>query len=356
MKIGIITCFGNNNYGNKLQNYALKKFIENKFGVDVYSLKSVNANYIVNLKKNVKSIGTFIINYNEFKRYLNFLKFNKFLNYSDKMVYLNKKSSFAKNFDYLIFGSDQIWNCQFEGKYGLMQGEYTPKNKNISYAASIGLGEIPSGMMSVYKNIINNFTSISVREQTAKEILNNIEKKDYYVNIDPTLLLSTEEWEKVVKIPSKFYSKKYIFTYFLGEISDKRKIIIQQCANENNCEIINIMDKKSRLYQCGPREFLYLIKNAFLICTDSFHASVFSFIFNKPFVIFDREDVQLLNMNSRLYDFLKKFEISDRICHNGIITKNNLTNNYKKSYMILEKERTYAYKYLEMNLKRENKI
>ena len=98
------------------------------------------------------------------------------------------------------------------------------------------------------------------------------------------------------------------------------------------------MDKNSPFYECGPSEFLWLEKYAFLICTDSFHSSVFAILYNRPFVIFDREQKNIVSMNSRLETLIKKFKLKNRKFE-GKITKENLNHDYSEAYKILEKER-----------------
>lgn len=104
------------------------------------------------------------------------------------------------------------------------------------------------------------------------------------------------------------------------------------------------MDKKEPLYVSGPSEFLYLIKNAFLICTDSFHGAIFSIIYKNPFIVFERQD-KLQNMNSRMDTLLNKFKLEDRI-YNGKIESWHLQIDYKDTYKMLEKERERANKYI----------
>ena len=110
-----------------------------------------------------------------------------------------------------------------------------------------------------------------------------------------------------------------------GELSKERKDEIERIAKENDCEIINILDKNSPFYVCGPSEFLYLEKHAFLICTDSFHSSVFAILYNRPFVIFDREDKEE-NMGSRLDTLINKFKF--QIYHQLNHLKKILNMNY----------------------------
>ena len=167
------------------------------------------------------------------------------------------------------------------------------------------------------------------------------------------MLLSAAEWNKIAKKPKqidKTKSKKYILNYFLGELSDKRRKQIEQIAKENNCFIINILDKNSPCYTSGPSEFLWLEKNAFLVCTDSFHSSVFAILFNTPFIVFNREEKNVDNMNSRIDTLLSKFKLEDRRYNGKKITKENLKHNYTEAYKILEKERKKSEEFLKKAL------
>lgn len=136
--------------------------------------------------------------------------------------------------------------------------------------------------------------------------------------------------------------------YFLGELSEKRRKDIERIAKENNCEIINILDRNSPFYQTGPSEFLYLEKNAFMVCTDSFHSCIFAILYNRPFVVFDREGVNV-KMNSRLDTLLKKFKLEDR-WYKDEITEDYLKVDYKDAYKILEEERKKSIKFLRQAL------
>lgn len=159
------------------------------------------------------------------------------------------------------------------------------------------------------------------------------------------MLLTVEEWNKNLKKPKQLNTNKYIVNYFLGDLSEERRKEIKRIAKENNCEIINLLDKNSPFYQSGPDEFLYLEKNAFLVCTDSFHSCVFAILFNRPFIVFDREDTKIKKMNSRLETLLKKFQLEDR-WYKGAIGKELLDVDYSKAYKILEEERKKGYDFL----------
>lgn len=209
----------------------------------------------------------------------------------------------------------------------------------------MGVEKLPDNLEIFYKERLQNFKSISVREDAGKEIVKNLTKReDIEVLIDPTMLLEAKEWDKVAKVPKK----KYILNYFLGNISDERKNEIDSIAKENNCEIINILEINDPYYCSGPSEFLYLEKNAFLICTDSFHSSVFAIIYNRPFIIFEREDKNV-KMNSRIETLIKKFKLKDRE-FNYKITDENLKHDYTDAYQILYDERKKSIEFLKKAL------
>ena len=193
----------------------------------------------------------------------------------------------------------------------------------------------------------NNFDAISVREDAGKEILKDLGYKgDVSVLVDPTMLLTASEWDEVSKKPEMLKTDKYILNYFLGDLSKERVNEIQRVAKENDCEVINILDKNSPFYECGPSEFLYLEKHAFLICTDSFHSSVFAVLYNRPFIVFDREQENVANMNSRLDTLISKLKLKNRKYNNKCITYENMNHDYTEAYKQLEIERRKSKEFL----------
>lgn len=348
MKVGIITIIGNNNYGNRLQNYALQTTLH-KMNVETITLKNepysnTKKGYFLRMIKNRKNKGTYSENE---KRKKLFEKFNEKIVFSDKNI-----NSYSKldNLDYYIVGSDQVWNPNFLRLRDVDLLSNVSPSKRISYSASFGINELPNNVKKSTKNELNKFKAISVREEKGKKIVEELtNRKDVEVLLDPTMLLTSEEWDKVAKKPSMLKHNKFILNYFLGTLSEERKKEIERIAKENNCELINILDKESPFYECGPSEFLYLEKNAFLICTDSFHSSVFAILYNRPFIIFDREQQSISNMNSRLETLINKFKLTNRKFE-GKITKENLNHDYTEAYKILEKERKKSEEFLKKNL------
>ena len=342
MKIGLITINDNNNYGNRLQNYATQEFFHKNYNIDVYTIKNS-----ILLNKNHKDFKYFIkyivaniillcekISMSKRQQYFN--KFNKKIKYNNFIInwYRNYKKV-SNSYDAFLVGSDQVWN-----PYGRMSEvellAFTDKKK-IAFAPSFAVSEIRKKDKEILQREINKFDAISVRENEGKKILEEITTKDIKILVDPTMLLDSTDWDKIINKPKQLKSDRFILNYFLGNLSTERKKEIERIAKENGCEIINILDKKSPFYKTGPSEFLYLEKHAFLICTDSFHSSVFALLYNKPFIVFERED-KVVNMNSRLNTLLSKFKLQDRY-YKGKITNDLLKANYEEAYKILKEER-----------------
>lgn len=349
--IGIVTINDNDNYGNRLLNYAVQEVLKQN-GHKVVTLKNnsiINSRdkfmlrlvkyQIKNIKKRYKKKS---------RRNLEFEKFNKNIVFSKK--YVTPYSKVYKKYDYFITGSDQVWNPNFGRLRDVDLLSFAKPEQRIAFSASFAIAQLPEECKNKAKKELEKFKAISVREDRGKEIVEELtERKDVQVLVDPTMLLTSEEWDKVEKKPEQLKTDKYILNYFLGEMSEKRKKEIERIAKENNCEIINILDKNSPFYQTGPSEFLYLEKNAFLICTDSFHSCVFAILYNRPFVVFDREDSNE-KMNSRLDTLLKKFKLQDR-WYKDKITEEQLLVDYKESYIILGEERKKAKEFLENAIK-----
>lgn len=338
-KVGILTIFGEYNYGNRLQNYAVQRVLE-KMELDVETIKymSLDVNDFNNNKKRLSL----------------FQDFNKNIKFHENEIHINAKeiSSSVNEFDYIVIGSDQIWNFTFDKLFSSkVFADFVPKHKRISFSASFGVNFAPQdeNIYEICKNNLNEMKAISVREDAGKEIIEKVTgRKDAEVLIDPTMMLDCKEWEKLAKRPEQLKTDKFILKGFLGNVSEKQENELKRIADENGCEIIDILDTNSPFYETGPAEFLYLEKNAFLVATDSFHSCVFATIFSTPFVVFKRED-KLASMNSRIETLLSKLDMKNRFCEN-VITQDILSKDYSKQFEILEKEREKVKEFLNKNI------
>lgn len=346
-KIGVVTIIDNNNYGNRLQNYAVQETLK-KLGTYPVTIKNNGrTNWIENkIKNDLKKIKNFIyeLKIDNKERYKKFKEFNKNITFTKRLYTPNDKLN--EKYDYFVCGSDQIWKPTYERGRDMDLLNFAENSKRISFSASFGISNLPDNKKRFFKKSLENYKAISVREDAGKKIVEDLTgRKDVEVLIDPTMLLTYKEWDKVAKKPEQLKTDKYILNYFLGELSESRKSEINRIAKENSCEVINILDKNSPFYCTGPSEFLYLEKYAFLVCTDSFHSCVFSIMYNRPFVVFNREE-KAVSMNSRIETLINKFNLKNREYNGKEITKENLNYDYTEAYKILEEERKKSIKFL----------
>lgn len=301
----IITINDYCNYGNRLQSYALYTYM-NKY----IPTRTI---WFISSHKRIKDfIKLFFPINKEIRRYN---KFHIFTKRYIKPLYIQKKSIKKYENDIFITGSDQVWNSTF----GTFSDEFLlpfAKFKN-SYAASFGYENIPQNDIELFKRNLQQFENISVREEKGIELINELQiKKDVEVVLDPTMMLSSNEWEKLIH--KKKLNYEYVLVFFIGKISDENIKKIYDYSKKKNYKVINLLDVNDKNYCCSPSDFLFLEKNAKMIFTDSFHSTVFSIIFNKPFIVFPRED-NLVKMNSRIDTLLNTFKLKNRLyCNNKI--------------------------------------
>lgn len=358
-KVGIITIIDNDNYGNRLQNYAMQEFLKEN-NVEAITIKN---------NKFFNHFGSFKKRFILFLRYINskrifiknlcpnrlkcFKNFNKNINFSKKTYSVYSKN-IKNDYDFFVVGSDQVWKPFYQRLSDVDLLNFANDNQKISISASFGISELPDEYKEKTKNALNTFKAISVREDTGKNIVEELTgRKDVEVIVDPTMLVPVSKWKDVEKKPSCLKSDKFILNYFLGNLSESRKKAIEQFANDNECEIINILDKDSEFYKTGPAEFLYLERNAFLICTDSFHSSVFAILNKVPFIVFEREDKKA-NMNSRLDTLLRKFNLESQKYKEDKIEK-YVDVKFEDSDKVLEVEKNKARMFLKNALNEERK-
>lgn len=326
MKIGIVTIVDNTNYGNRLQNYAVYYVLRERFGCTAKTLVAYEEKafydgaYVAWIKNQIvkklcvipslaeKRFG------NTVTRWANFQNWSKLI--PTKYFYSHKAlpKSLNAQFDLFIAGSDQIWNyCFSSHKFDDYFLKFAEDKKKVAISGSFGVESIPEDWKQVYIEGLKDFSYISVREDAGQTIIKELLGKEVPVLIDPSLMLSKEEWLKVSKRPRVDCSKPYVLKYYLGDEIEEDKIDVW--AKENGYEVYELLNKEiPELYSAGPGEFISLISNASLVCSDSFHCIVFSIIFSRPFLVYARQGSGNY-MTSRLDTLLKKFGFEKRWKH-----------------------------------------
>lgn len=319
--IGIMTIQDNNNYGNRLQNYAVMKllFSMGKCKNIVFKFEENKIKYYLKtlipyrLKKGIKSVLKREFDVLESDRHNSFQRFSNKL--KQKCLFLKERTKlyeyqFDKEYDCVVVGSDQVWNPDFAG-VDFFFLDFVDPSKRIAFAASIGYTELDDEVLERYTTFWQQMRYISVRENSAADIIEKAIGKRPDVFLDPTLLLTKEEWDEIAKRPECNLPDKYVLCLFLGNMPE---VIIENYKKVYGLELIVLNDKTyPKYYIQGPAEFVWLIKNAELILTDSFHCSVFSIIYHKQFSVYDRDDDSFKNMFTRMETLLTKFDMMDRV-------------------------------------------
>lgn len=285
MKISVITIKGLYNYGAVLQGYATCEYLK-KLGCDVELIDY----YPEYFEKDVPRLKKLLINIvTTVKR----RKLEKFVRHNinlTKKTYKNVDEIRNDNIksDVYIVGSDQVWNSE------LSQGKLDPAyfldftdNKNkIAFSSSIGRTDVSKEDLIEIKNYLENFSNISVREKSAKDLLESSGLKKVENVLDPVFLLEKEDYQKFIK-PVNYEKYLLIYSFERNETTQK---IANEVAKKLNLKVVEIGIFKSK-YDCdkyehnaGIEEFLSLMYNAEFVVTSSFHGTAFSILLNKQFI------------------------------------------------------------------------
>lgn len=364
-KIGIITWFTGPNYGTNLQAIALQYYLR-KQGYEVNII-----NYEVPYLRQTKTIKNLIrkVIYQP-KNWIVKYALNKYRNeieerdnkltmaiqkncvLTSKVRNLNELINTCNSYDLLICGSDQIWNPNWYNRFYFADYDEI-KTRRIAYAPSMGVNAISDTAILDIKRSISKFDYISVREKKAADLLEAYTNRRPTVVVDPTFLLSKEEWECIFEL-EKTEDQDYILAFFLNDEYNHLKAT-RKFAKRNSCRLILIPYKGMTYLQpadicadAGLEDMLRLIKNAKYVVTDSFHITVFSIIFNKQFFTFQRcKDDVFTSQNVRVINLLELTGLEERLVpfkSKKIVDMEDIT--YSKCMMKLDNEIKNSKKYL----------
>lgn len=373
MKIGLCACYDTYNYGSQLQSYASLEVLQ-ELGFDVELIKykkKVTMAFIVKsfprifnlsfvkrrlkiyynkkMRKRNTLYSEIIRNRNQqFERFVSD-NFSRYVSVSNGYEQLKEN---ARKYEAVVVGSDQLWlpSGMASNFYNLM---FVPDDiKKVSFATSFGVSCIPRYQEKKTKNYLERFSSISVREESGKKIVEKLLNRNALVVVDPTLMLTADKWSE--KIGNRLIADDYVFCYFLGNNVLHREIV-KKFAKTNNIKVFNLAyidefvesdNYFENVKNVGPFEFVNLIKNAKYIFTDSFHGSVFSIIFQKSFIVFNRfDDGDKNSRNSRIDNLTKMLGLENRR-YNGKIETVFDAIDYKSVLTKLEREREKTREFL----------
>lgn len=343
-RIGLVTFF-RDNYGSALQCYATKTFLQkNGFECDVLYEYSYGYEKIKNRIKYLLKIALYSFLYRDFS------KNRKEIKRSESRPGLSKKSKFlidwfcekelkprgieysllndkrfADTYDYFIAGSDQIWGGGYLVR-PFMFLKFAPDDKKIALCPSFGVEAIKKFNVRQFKKSISKFSKLSVREESGQRIIEELTGREVPLLSDPVMLLDSNEWHDFAKNSSIRY-QNYIFVHFLGTPSEEAIRCINQIASElelsvvcfaNNYNAYDILESHT-FVDGSPYDYVSLIENASFVCTDSFHTSHFSIIFNRKFGTFERNYGHQNKQSTRIHNLFSTYKCNERFIVDSLI-------------------------------------
>lgn len=341
-EIGIATLYHNNfNYGGLLQAFALQKAVEQLgHSCEVVSFESRSLKYYLkrlnhfSFKQSLDAIKRGLLNkwllddcilkrrVRSFKSFESIIPHTELLALDDFVKDLSK-------YEVLVCGSDQVWNPAWWNDLLLLKGVNGKKIKKTAYAASMGCSSLSKRDEAIFRDALADFTYISMREQSGCKLVEvatdgRIRPK---VVLDPTLLFDEAQWKQLLpkKSSMRLPCTDFALVYLVDKQGKYTEKCIEACKKNNlSCVLVSYnLDNYQTiinnndvvfLYDCMPDEWVYLISNASIVLTDSFHGVAFSVNFNKNFWCYRKDEtLNGSNKDDRQEAFLKRVGLADRL-------------------------------------------
>lgn len=368
ISVGIITYHKAYNYGSALQAYALNKFLrQNGFAAETIDYRPISQRRIYKLFEPIHSFMSICRNLHSLRHLVAGItkkrRFDRFLSEHVPMSRtFYKKDDLFHNppvFNRYICGSDQIWNqnCyDFDTSYLL--DFVSDKRKCLAYAASTGGAPVSPEHLLNLKQFVSEYPAISMREPAGGKVVQAATGCDCATVLDPVALLGRDEWETVRNSESS-PKAPYIFCYFISPRTQMRSYA-KQLSRKTGLPLVVVnrslrdigLNARCR-YDAGPEEWLDLLKNAEYICSDSFHAMMFSIIFEKRFWIFVSSK-QDRDSNLRVRNLASLCNLDDRLlCEDTCSDDYALPVNYDFARRTFAEERNRSATWLLKHLRGE---
>lgn len=337
MKVGILTYHRAENYGALLQAYALREYLKSQgydvdfvdywpdYHKDYFRIFPCKKFMTGGLAAKVLSLYWATVwglpRYRRKRVLQDFMK--RFLGVSGPAKYTGDKDV-CREFDAVIYGSDQIWRQQnlptHKGLDLWYFGSSNIEARKIAYAGSTGPIYLSEEEKDLFKKYLSGFEELSVRESSLKDRLDTMGLSSTLV-VDPVFLLERQQWVRLAEMSDKraaHKKKKYILFYNLLN-TNEAKLFANRLSREKKLPVIEITKRFGFRY-VGKRyshcasvpDFLSLIENAEFVVSNSFHGVALSIILGKQFYA-----VGMGKRSDRVESLLNALEISDRYLSNG---------------------------------------
>ena len=347
-KVGIVSCYFQPNYGSMIQALATEMALsrlgyENetiditgfsgeirKAKIRYFAKAALTSGILLTKLGRVKNAVRKKISKREYKQQIQ-TRSNRFTTFRNAQFHLSPRypslrtlgEKSRERYDAVVVGSDQLWlPGNIAADYYTLTWAPEEINK-IAYATSFGQSTLPGDTKAKAGRFLMRINHISVREKAGQALVKEITGRSVPVVCDPTLLFSGEEWLTIQK-REPLMTGRYVLCYFLGSNPLHRQYA-KRLSLETGCKTVVLphIDEYVKadeeigdelVYDADPGDFLNLIRNAAYICTDSFHCTVFSMLYEKEFFTFRRfPERDKRSTNSRLDTLFSMTGIKDRL-------------------------------------------
>lgn len=347
MKIGIMTFYNTTNYGALLQAVALQKAI-NKLDSECetiqYRCTRIEQRELPMVPQNYNGFKSYSIKWLGYigkkRKKMKMLSFEKLMKTSSKVYSSDDIELAGTVYDKIIVGSDIVWDIEITDDYSFFLEFIEPK-KRFAYSASFGHADVPEEAKRKISTLLSEFNKISVRESSGKRWIENHIGRVVEVTLDPTLLLTDEEWRSLCDWKPKLTN--YIVLYFLDKqgymLNEARRI-----AKKSGKKIVVIHDGLKHIRgvynikHCSVEEFLGWIKYSDMVITASYHGMIFALNFKKQLLFFNRAHAERMKTIAKLLGIESNEIIPGKVANESMIDYSKVD-----EMLAIERIRSYAY-------------
>lgn len=333
MKIGILTLPLHTNYGGILQAYALQTVLE-RMGhevmvIDTPNMKATPSFLTMGKRIAKRALGKRVEIFLERRHNREYPIISQYIQpFIDKYIHRKEISSLhelrKENFDAIVVGSDQVWRplyftslfkTNIRNAYLAFAEDWNIKR--IAYAASFGTDdwEYTPKQTIACRELLRKFDAVSVREESGVQLCKEHFGVEAQHVLDPTMLLDKEDYIHLIETTETTKSKGTLLNYILDETPEKCSLMEQIAKDKGlipfrvNSKVEDRTAPLEERIQPPVEQWLRGFYDAEFVVTDSFHACVFSILFNKPFVVIGNKErgmarfsslLRLFNLESRM--------------------------------------------------------
>jgi hypothetical protein len=328
MNVAVVTIHDHLNYGAVLQAFALNKIVRElghqcrtiDLGMEPASSRRYSrSKHPGEQLKNLYLLFHRNDNHRHRKRFGDFVR--RHIPLSDvRYQSLDQLVASPPQFDVYVTGSDQVWHpVKLDRAIGHafhLSFAASDRHRLVAYAPSFGVSDIPERHVPRLREYLFRYHSLSVREKSGQEIVSRLTGKEAEIVLDPTLLLRVEEYRSIARVPS--ISEEYLLVYPMelgmdGVFWDMVRRVKERLSLQTvillplrfHYRWLLLADKT--ILDAGPAEFLGLFDRAAFVCTNSFHGTAFSVLFQKGFLCAPHSVT-----NSRVHSLLEQLGLLSR--------------------------------------------